>query len=70
MRRCQGARRPADPPLAPQLKTYTVATQLNAGGAVCALIAEVARRFGPHLHAWRSGGAGASDASGGNATIG
>jgi hypothetical protein len=26
-----------------------------AGGAVCAVIAEVARRFGPHLHAWRSG---------------
>ena len=25
-----------------------------AGGAVCAVIAEVARRFGPHLSAWRS----------------
>ena len=29
-----------------------------AGGAVCAVIAEVARRFGPHLHAWRVGGGG------------
>lgn len=25
-----------------------------AGGVVCAVIAEVARRFGPHLNAWRS----------------
>ena len=27
--------------------------QPKAGGAVCAIIAEVARRFGPHLRSWR-----------------
>ena len=25
-----------------------------AGGAVCAVIAEVAKRFGPHLRSWRA----------------
>lgn len=25
-----------------------------AGGAICAVMAEVARRFGPHVSAWRN----------------
>ena len=30
---------------------------LPAGGAVCAVMAEVARRFGPHLNLWRNANA-------------
>ena len=28
--------------------------QPAAGGAVCAVVAELARRFGPHLRSWRN----------------
>lgn len=35
----------------------------SAGGTVCAVVAEVARRFGPHLHSWRTAGIGDPDLS-------
>ena len=38
--------------------------QHKAGGAVCAVMAEVARRFGPHLREWRRGGGGGGNVSG------